>query len=111
MQLHIFSIHIWQTRWDEVTTGRNVHQILPKVSENRAWTAPLLNWVLTGHGPFPDYFHRFRVRPLTRECPFCDTTNPATSKPLLVDCPGTAALRKRYCPKLTVSSVKNYFAT
>lgn len=92
-------------------TGRCVHQIIPKVSEKRTWTAPMFNCTVMDHVPYRDYLHRFRVKPVRRGCPFCQNPNPATSKHILVDCPGTQALRKKYCPKMTISTVKSYFVS
>lgn len=76
---------MWQKRSDEINTGRNVYWHIPKVSEKKAWTNRLLNWPITGHGPFPDYFLRFRVKPVTRRCPFCTSPNPVTNEHLLVE--------------------------
>lgn len=55
---------MWQKRWDD------------------KGTVTLINWALMIHGPFPDYFHCLRNKRLRR--PFCQTTDPATSKLILI---------------------------
>lgn len=66
-------------------------------------------WAITGHGSFPTYYRKFRIRPKARMCSFCTSPYPATSKHLLVECGGTQPLKKQFCPRLTSASVRNSF--
>lgn len=75
---------------------------LPKVLEKGAWTNRLINWSMTGHGPVPDYFLRFRIKPVIRGCP---SPNPATSEHLLEDRPIT----KKFCPNIAITTIVKYF--
>lgn len=97
----------WQLRWEVEKTGRDVFQVLLRVSEGRAWTSPLINWFLTGHGPFPVYCRRFRVRLLRHPCLFGTSPVPATSEHHIVEFISTRPLRERFCPRLTAASVRH----
>ena len=66
------AVSLWQTRWDEVTEGRKVQRFLPKVSKSRSLTSPYVNWFVSGHGPFPLYCQRFKLRRSRGRCLFCN---------------------------------------
>ncbi|GBM78466.1 hypothetical protein AVEN_119228-1 [Araneus ventricosus] len=56
------SLRYWQKEWGKSLNGRNIHQILPKVS----LTPPPCNRqdiiFASGHGPFPSYFKLFHMK-------------------------------------------------
>lgn len=80
--------------------------MIPRVSERRGWTAPLINWVVRESGPFPSYYRRFRIKPLPRFCPFCSFPGSATVRHISVECVRTQPLRKRHSPRLSIDSVR-----
>ncbi|XP_035211129.1 uncharacterized protein LOC118185393 [Stegodyphus dumicola] len=57
-QLTRATITAWQRDWDSCDTGRRAHIFLPKVSTSRLCSIPPLTRFITGHGPFPTYYHR-----------------------------------------------------
>ncbi|GBM41022.1 hypothetical protein AVEN_180930-1 [Araneus ventricosus] len=53
----------WQRTWEDATTGRPIHNIIPKVSfDPVCWTREEILF-FTLHGPFPSYFNRFKILP------------------------------------------------
>ncbi|XP_035222541.1 uncharacterized protein LOC118195349 [Stegodyphus dumicola] len=52
----------WQQRWDTSRTGRRTYKFIPKVTDLVFSNSSSLNTFLSGHGPFPDYLHRFSLR-------------------------------------------------
>ncbi|GBM02011.1 hypothetical protein AVEN_269601-1 [Araneus ventricosus] len=56
------ALSIWQDNWDNGETGRSTHDIVPRVSKKPVgWNREEIMFV-TGHMPFPSYFHRFNLR-------------------------------------------------
>ncbi|GBM19662.1 hypothetical protein AVEN_199837-1 [Araneus ventricosus] len=56
------ALSIWQDNWDNGETGRSTHDIVPRVSNKPVgWNREQL-MIVTGHGPFPSYLHRFNLR-------------------------------------------------
>ncbi|GBN79158.1 hypothetical protein AVEN_181745-1 [Araneus ventricosus] len=56
------ALSIWQDNWDNGETGRSTHDIGPRVSNKPVgWNREEIMFV-TGHWPFPSYFHRFNLR-------------------------------------------------
>ncbi|GBL92256.1 Putative protein in type-1 retrotransposable element R1DM [Araneus ventricosus] len=52
-----------QRTWEDATTGRPIHNIIPKVSfDPVCWTREEILF-FTQHGPFPSYFNRFKILP------------------------------------------------
>ncbi|XP_035227611.1 uncharacterized protein LOC118199857 [Stegodyphus dumicola] len=60
-QLTRATITAWQRDWDSCDTGRRAHIFLPKVSTSRLCSIPPLTRFITGHGPFPTYYHRHGI--------------------------------------------------
>ncbi|GBM60131.1 Putative protein in type-1 retrotransposable element R1DM [Araneus ventricosus] len=53
----------WQRTWEDATTGRPIHNIIPKVSFDPAcWIREEILF-FTQHGPFSSYFNRFKIFP------------------------------------------------
>ncbi|XP_035231868.1 uncharacterized protein LOC118203694 [Stegodyphus dumicola] len=52
----------WQQRWDTSRTGRRTYKFIPKVTDLVFSNSSSLTTFLSGHGPFPDYLHRFGLR-------------------------------------------------
>ncbi|GBN74916.1 hypothetical protein AVEN_226420-1 [Araneus ventricosus] len=51
----------WQESWDDGTTGRPIHDIVPRVSlHSVGWNREEILF-FTRHGPFPAYFSRFKI--------------------------------------------------
>ena len=101
------AVRLWQTCWDEATKGRKVLRFLPKVSESRSWTSPYVNWFVSGHGPFPLYCQRFKLRRSRENCHICNHPD-ADGIHVALFCNGTAALRTRLCPKLKPEILGHY---
>ncbi|GBM96616.1 hypothetical protein AVEN_202569-1 [Araneus ventricosus] len=56
------ALSIWQDNWDNGETGRSTHDIVSRVSNKPiGWNREEL-MLVTGHGPFPSYLHRFNLR-------------------------------------------------
>ncbi|GBN66811.1 hypothetical protein AVEN_109198-1 [Araneus ventricosus] len=56
------ALSIWRDNWDNRETGRSTHDIVPRVSNKPVgWNREEL-MIVTGHGPFPSYLHRFNLR-------------------------------------------------
>ncbi|GBL77724.1 hypothetical protein AVEN_152942-1 [Araneus ventricosus] len=56
------ALSIWQDNWGNGETGRNTHDIVPRVSNKPVeWNREEIMFV-TGHGPFPSYLHCFNLR-------------------------------------------------
>ena len=106
-RLHREAVKLWQTRWDESDKGRQVHRFLPRVSEQRSWTSPHVNWLVTGHGPFPAYFRRFNLRRSRGVCHICNSPN-ADGIHFVVFCPGTETIRTQLCPRLSPATLSSY---
>ena len=105
--LHKEAVTLWQIRWDKSDKGRQVHRFLPKVSELRSWTSPHVNWLVTGHKPFPAYFQRFNLGRSRGVCHICGSPN-ADGIHLIIFCPGTENIRIQQCPKLNPATLTNY---
>ncbi|GBN98516.1 hypothetical protein AVEN_192514-1 [Araneus ventricosus] len=52
-------LEIWQDRWNLSETGRRTFLFVPQVNINRASFNSRTNQIITGHGPFVTYLHRF----------------------------------------------------
>ncbi|XP_035226488.1 uncharacterized protein LOC118198823 [Stegodyphus dumicola] len=52
-------IRQWQTSWNEATTGRRTHAMLPSVSMDLQSKTGSMSHFLTGRGPYKAYLHRF----------------------------------------------------
>ncbi|GBM62090.1 hypothetical protein AVEN_182255-1 [Araneus ventricosus] len=56
------SIIRWQKEWDNGETGSSVYSVLPKVNTTPTPCQRPEIMFGTGHGPFPTYFKRFKIR-------------------------------------------------
>ncbi|GBM46303.1 hypothetical protein AVEN_201760-1, partial [Araneus ventricosus] len=64
----------WQKIWTDGDTGRSTYLIAPKVSfKPLRWNREEILF-FTNHGPFPMYFHRFKLSP----SPFCSCAEIST---------------------------------
>ena len=83
------SINRWQRIWDNSTKGRWTHRLIPRVEnwvERRHGEVNFyLTQVLTGHGCFGQYLHRFG-HAASPACPECAGTE-ETAEHVLFDCP------------------------
>ncbi|KFM61799.1 hypothetical protein X975_05129, partial [Stegodyphus mimosarum] len=57
----------WQQEWTNSLTGRRTFYFKPKVDLQRLIASPLLVRYISGHGPFPQYYHRHAITS-TDEC-------------------------------------------
>ncbi|GBM77600.1 hypothetical protein AVEN_123129-1 [Araneus ventricosus] len=56
------ALSIWQDNWVNGETGRSTHEIVPRVSNKPVgWNREEI-MLVTGHGPFPSYRHRYNLR-------------------------------------------------
>lgn len=58
-----------QERGEDKIVSRNVNHILLKVFQRCAWISPLIQWAVTGHGPFPSYCKHFGIKPFGSSLP------------------------------------------
>lgn len=68
------SILRWQLEWDAAAKGRWTHRLIPKIdvwlSRNHGEVNYYLTQMLSGHGCFREYLHRFKHDD-SPECPSC----------------------------------------
>lgn len=86
-------IQNWQSEWDTGTTGRLLYGVLETVSTGRLFGNSSVNALLTNHGPFPEYLHRFQVRGFTTQLCVCGRSGNAEH--YMFDCPITKAYHFR----------------
>ena len=83
---------LWQKEWDKLTTkGQWTKTLLPKVG---TYTFPTSYWItqmLTGHGAFGSYLHRFKRRS-SPACQLCESQSD-TPDHALYHCPKTEEFR------------------
>ncbi|UYV79772.1 hypothetical protein LAZ67_18000603 [Cordylochernes scorpioides] len=56
------AISDWQTSWDASLKGRSLYSWIKFVRSDRIYSSSALNSILTGHGPFSNYFQRFKIK-------------------------------------------------
>ena len=86
-KLNIKLLHEWQGEWDTSETGRETYSYQPKVCSRFFCTTPEVNAILTGHGPFPYYLHRFKKL----SSPLCACGEEVTASHYLFICPLTSS--------------------
>lgn len=101
------AISIWQARWDYEEKGRTTFFLVPKVTLDNIWCNYILNQMITGHGNFPCYLQRFRLRDADN-CRWCHTDTPADFQHYII-CIGLSDVRKRCCPRLKQENLKQHF--
>lgn len=71
----------WQERWNMSSKGRWTHRLIPNIhswfKRKHGHTDFWITQVLTGHGCFDDYLHKYKKIPTT-ECWFCGHANDTT---------------------------------
>ena len=74
-------LRMWEDEWQVSVKGRPLYQFIPKVTERMRndWLVPnaSLTRLVTGHGPYRDYFARFNITP--SEEPRCTCGEPRVS--------------------------------
>lgn len=81
----------WQLRWDNEVRGAPARLFFPRVRPNRLVTG-LFAQLASGHGRFPQYFHRFGYA-VDENC-LCGQVG--TSTHYLLDCEFTADIRNKF---------------
>ncbi|GBP11037.1 hypothetical protein EVAR_79716_1 [Eumeta japonica] len=79
----------WQLQWDAAKKGRRTHRLIPQIdvwlNRNHGEVNYYLTQMLSGHGCFRAYFHRFKRFNDSPECPSCPenqkTWNTCFSRP------------------------------
>jgi ribonuclease HI len=66
LKLRKTTMRTWQDRWDTAEKGRPLYRHISNVDTDRFLREYHTNQVLTGHGLFPGYFARFKVRENSR---------------------------------------------
>lgn len=98
----------WQARWDTAVTGRVTYEFIPCVRWALAqrWFFPthFSAQLLTGHGAFQAYLHRFGISG-DASCD-CDEDSAEDSWHVLLQCPMHADLRSRLTEDLYASGVR-----
>ncbi len=75
----------WQALWSNSDRGRTTHSLLPKVSTAILFDSPNINTLLTNHGPFPQYLHKFKIF----QSPLCICGCEGSSHHYIFHCPLT----------------------
>lgn len=83
-------LHNWNTRYIESPSGSETKKFLPTIPlaiafRNRNSPSPNVTQALTGHGPFNDYLHRFRI--INDPTCQCDNHTHQNTNHLLWECP------------------------
>ncbi|UYV70224.1 hypothetical protein LAZ67_7002238 [Cordylochernes scorpioides] len=76
-------LDIWQNNWNQPLNGRDLYKWLKFVDNKRILGDAFLNYFLTGHGPFPSYFVKFKIK-IPSPC-LCNQINISHTH-LLFDC-------------------------
>lgn len=58
----------WQEGWNNGLQGRKTHSYLKRVGKDLLEFNKEAAWLITGHGPFAQYFNRFRLREVEDIC-------------------------------------------
>ncbi|UYV75618.1 hypothetical protein LAZ67_13000764 [Cordylochernes scorpioides] len=90
------AISDWQTSWDASLKGRSLYNWIKFVKADRIYSSSALNSILTGHGPFSNYFQRFKIK--TPSPCRCGYANP-DSDHFLLACPLLDSSRPRCLKK------------
>ncbi|CAF4939199.1 unnamed protein product [Pieris macdunnoughi] len=84
------TLEAWQTRYTHSQTGAKTKEFLPdikvayKTVKDKMFEEHTVQ-VITGHGAFAEYLHRFKLKD-DAACP-CDQITPQTSTHMLLECP------------------------
>lgn len=85
--IDVFIFGLWQADWDRGHGDSDVHRYIPDVKHRLEIRDRGLILALLGHGPFPAYLHRFRLR----DSPLCSCGVLGDVGHFLFRCPHTAA--------------------
>lgn len=83
----------WRQLWTTHKTGRHLHEFLRTVNDNRLFGNPAINALLTNHGPFMEYLHRFKAGDVVN--PLCICGANGNAKHYMFSCPLTKVLHFR----------------
>ncbi|KAH6940800.1 hypothetical protein HPB50_006875 [Hyalomma asiaticum] len=91
-------LRLWETEWRQNNADTDLFKWVPLVSETPHWFPPnqALVTLLTGHGRFHSYFHRFGL--LAEPLCSCGATCEATDH-YLYDCPLTTNITTMIQPR------------
>ncbi|XP_023223128.1 uncharacterized protein LOC111624505 [Centruroides sculpturatus] len=88
-QLASIALTDWQNEWDHADTGRKTYTYIPSITQrfkaNHYTPEAETTQILTGHGNFAAYLHRFG-KTNNNICD-CDNTSEATEEHFLYNCP------------------------
>jgi ribonuclease HI len=87
-QLKTILTNDWQTLWSNSDRGRSAHSFIPKISTLTLFDSPHLNSLITNHGPFPQYFSKFKIF----DSPLCVCGSEGSSRHYMFHCPLTRSL-------------------
>ena len=109
--------HQWQQMWDSSEKGRITHRFMPSIAERlklqHLHPCSPITQVLTGHGNFMQYLHRFKIK----DSPYCTTCNTVDDVPhRLFSCQRFTAERQAFSLVLgsaptTIENLKDIFTT
>ncbi len=109
--------HQWQRMWDSSEKGRITHRFMPSIAERlklqHLHPCSHITQVLTGHGNFMQYLHRFKIK----DNPYCTTCNVIDDVPhRLFDCQSFTTERQAFSLALgstpsTIEHLKDIFTT
>ncbi|XP_035230092.1 uncharacterized protein LOC118202041 [Stegodyphus dumicola] len=90
--LRLKAISKWQEEWDYSTTGRRTYYHISYITQDRCCGNPHLTRYISGHGPFPLYFERFKIS----DSSFCTCGELGSPEHYLEKCPLTEGLHIRF---------------
>jgi ribonuclease HI len=80
----------WSKIWVDSPKGRTTYNYIPNVSTDFLYDSPAFNSLLTDHGPFPQYLHRFKIQGFMS--PNCVCGGLGNAQHYMFQCPLTADL-------------------
>jgi len=103
------TIEAWQRRWNNATTGRWTHRLIPSLApwlqRRHGQVDFYLTQMISGHGCLKEYLHRFNHEP-NPYCDHCGTGSIEDAKHALFICP----LFVRYRAEAETTTVCNLTA-
>ncbi|XP_054724352.1 uncharacterized protein LOC129234383 [Uloborus diversus] len=89
----------WQFRWNEADTGRRVFEFFPTVRFSPRIKSRFETIFLSGHGPFPQYLHRFNLSDSAN----CSCGELGSPEHYIFFCPQTLQLHIRHNHSLSLN--------
>jgi ribonuclease HI len=103
------SMNFWKTRWESSKNGRTLYQFIKEPKKSVLMTDFYINQFLTGHGYFPEYLQKFKLR--NTKC-ICNSipSQQANAAHYINDCPAFLYISREYFYNTSWSSKMKVFS-